>query len=95
LEKAGDDGRRALEIAENTGYIWAKVDAIKLLSSYHQTRERIPDIDKEKEKEFAQRHSKEAAEIEKGLYLTEKEMEELKEQARKEFEEQTKDWDKK
>ncbi len=45
------------------------------------------------EKEFAQRYTKEAAEIKQGLFLTEKQMQELKAQAKKEFEKQTAGWD--
>jgi tetratricopeptide (TPR) repeat protein len=92
VEKAGDDGDRALKIAEDTGYIWAKVDALKLLAAYHQTRAQLPEFDAEQEKESAQRYAKEADEIEKGLFLTEKQMQELKAQARKEFEKQTAGW---
>jgi hypothetical protein len=33
VEKADDDGDGALKIAEDTGYIWARVDALKLLRS--------------------------------------------------------------
>ncbi len=93
VEKAGDDGDRALKIAADTGYVWAKVDALKLLTAYHQTRAQLPEYDTEQEKELAQRYAKEAAEIEKGLFLTEKQMQELKAQARKEFEQQTAGWD--
>jgi hypothetical protein len=92
VEKAGDDGDRALKIAADTGYIWAKVDALKLLAAYHQTRGQLPEFDSEQEKESAQRYAKQAAEIEKGLFLTEKQMQELKAQARKEFEQQTAGW---
>jgi hypothetical protein len=93
IEKSGDDGNRGLQIAEETGYVWAKVDALKLLSSYHQTRARLPYVDKEKEKESAQRYTKEAASIEKDLFITEQQMEELKVQAKIEFEKQTAGWD--
>lgn len=94
VEKAGDDWHEALKIADDTGHIWAKVDALKLLASYHKTRSQLPDTDKQKEKEFANRYEKEAASIEKGLFLTEEQMEKAKEQARNEFEKQTAGWDK-
>jgi len=93
VEKAGDDGVNALKIAEDTGYIWAKVDALKLLTSYHEIRAPLPEYDKEEEKESAQRHAKETAAIEKGLFLTEKQMAELKVKAKKEFEKQTAGWE--
>ena len=93
VEKAGDDGDRALKIAEDTGYIWAKVDALELFCSYHQTKAKLPDFNKEDEKESARRYAKEAASIKKGLFLTEEQMKELKIQAKKEFEKQTADWD--
>jgi len=94
LEKAGDDGREALKIAEQTSYIWAKVEALELLASYYQTRARLPASNAESEKEFAQRYVKEAASLKAGLSLTEKQMQELKAQARKEFDRQTSGWDK-
>ena len=93
IEKAGDDGNEALKIAEDTGYIWAKVDTLELLSSYHQTRSKISDFDTEDEKESARRYAKEAKALKKGLFLTEKQMKELKAKARKEFEKQTAGWD--
>lgn len=95
LEKAGDDGYEALRIAEQTGYIWAKVEALELLASYHQTRTSLPGFNSQDEKEFAQRYAKEAASIKAGLFLTEKQMEELKVQARKEFEKQVAGWEEK
>jgi tetratricopeptide (TPR) repeat protein len=93
LEKAGDDGHEALRIAEDTGYIWAKVDALKLLGSYHQARARLSGFNAEDEKEAAQRHAKEAASLKTGLFLTEKQMQKLKAQARREFEKQIAGWD--
>lgn len=93
VEKAGDDGDLALKIGEDTGYVWAKLDALKLLVSYHQTRAQLPEYDKEQEKESAQRYTKEAESIEKGLLLSEKQMAELKVKAKKEFEKQTAGWE--
>jgi tetratricopeptide (TPR) repeat protein len=95
VEKAGDDGNEALKIAEHTGYIWAKVDALALLHSYHQARTKLSNFNTEEEKESAQRYAKEATALKKGLFLTEKQMEEIKTQARKEFEKQTAGWDEK
>jgi tetratricopeptide (TPR) repeat protein len=95
LEKAGDDGNEALKIAEQTGYIWAKVEALELLASYHKTRGALPGFNSQEEKDFARRYAKEAASIKAGLFLTEKQMEELKAQARKEFEKQVAGWEKK
>jgi len=95
LEKAGDDGNEALKIAEQTGYIWAKVEALELLASYHQTRASLSGFNSQEEKDFAQRYAKETASIKAGLFLTEKQMEELKAQARKEFEKQVAGWEKK
>lgn len=93
VEKAGDDGNEALKIAEHTGYIWAKVDALELLCLYHQKRAKLSHFNTEEEKESAQRYAREATDIKKGLFLTEKQMEEIIAQARKEFEKQTAGWD--
>jgi len=93
LERAGDDGRDALAIADDTGYIWAKIEALELLTSYHQTKAVLPGTNTEDETEQAQRYAREAASLQEGLYLTEEQMEQLKIQARKEFEAQTADWD--
>lgn len=93
IEKAGDDGSEALRIAEQTGYIWAKVDALELLCSYHQARAKLSGFNTEDEKESARRYEKEAKATKKGLFLTEKQMEEAKAKARKEFEKQTAGWD--
>jgi hypothetical protein len=93
IEKAGDDGNQALKIAEQTGYVWAKVDALDLLCSYHKTRAKLPNANKEDEKESARSYAKEAAAIKKGLFLTEKQMEDAKARAKKEFEKQTAGWD--
>lgn len=93
VEKAGDDGNHALKIAIDTGYIWARVDALELLNTYHQTRARLPKSNTVEEKEAAQRYKQEAAAIKKGLFLTEKQMEAAKARAKKEFEKQTAGWD--
>jgi hypothetical protein len=93
LEKAGDDGLEALKIAEQTGYVWAKVEALELLASYHQKRTGLPGLNASDEKDQARRYADEAASLKKGLFLTEKQMEELKAEARKEFERQTAGWD--
>lgn len=93
LEKAGDDGNEALKIAEDTGYIWARVDALELLVSYHQARAKLSQYSTDDERESARRYAKEAAAIKKGLFLTEKQIEEAKAKARKEFEKQTAGWD--
>jgi len=95
LEKAGDDGDEGLRIVEQTEYIWAKVEALELLASYHQTRASLPGYNSQDEKELGQRYAKEAAAIKAGLFLIEKQMEELKSQARKEFEKQVAGWEKK
>jgi hypothetical protein len=94
VEKAGDDGNEALKIAEQTGYIWAKVDALELLCAYHQAKAKFSQFTIEDEKESARRYAKEAASIKKGLFLTERQMEEAKAQAKKEFEKQIAEWDK-
>lgn len=93
VEKAGDDGDLALKIGDDTSYIWAKVGALELLCSYHQTKAKLPNFNTENEKESAQRYAKEATSIKKGLFLSEEQMKELKEQAKKEFEKQIADWD--
>ncbi len=92
IEKAGDDGNEALKIAEHTGYIWAKADALELLCSYHQARAKLSGFNTEDEKESARRYAKETKAIKKGLFLTDKQMEEIKAKARKEFEKQTSGW---
>jgi hypothetical protein len=91
--RPGDDGHDALTIADDTGYIWAKIEALELLVSYHKTKATLPDSNKEAEKELSDRYSKEAASLQDGLYLTEEQMKDLKIQARKEFETQTAGWD--
>ena len=88
-----DDGQNALKIADDTGYVWANVDSLKLLASYHETRAKLPKANKAEEKESAQRYAKEAAKIERDLFLTEKQMSELKVKAKKEFEKQTAGWE--
>ncbi|MCP4609357.1 MAG: hypothetical protein GY845_11655 [Planctomycetes bacterium] len=93
IEKAGDDGSEALKIAADTGYIWAKVDAMELLSSYHEIRAKLSKFDTEEEKESAQRYAKEAKAHKKNLFLTDKQMEKAKAKARNEFEKQTAGWD--
>lgn len=93
VEKAGDDSSEALKIADDTGYIWAKVDALELLCLYHQARAKLSGFNTEDEKESARRYAKEAKANKKGLFLTEKQMEEAKAKARKEFEKQTAGWD--
>jgi hypothetical protein len=45
------------------------------------------------EKDFAQRYANEAASLKAGLFLTEEQMQELKAQARKEFEKQVAGWE--
>jgi len=108
LEQAGDDAHEALKIAEQTGYIWPKVEALELLAAYHQTHhevrlaqdnsetnletlQRKPDF---AHSELAQRYANEAAAIKKGLFLTEEQMQDLKAQARQEFERQIAGWEK-
>jgi hypothetical protein len=75
-----------LKIAEQTGYIWPKVEALELLAAYHQTRATFPVFKSQDEKDAAERYAKEAESIKKGLFLTEEQMQKLKAQARKEFE---------
>ena len=41
MEKAADDGNAALKIAEDTGYIWAKIDALELLAAYYGERAKL------------------------------------------------------
>jgi tetratricopeptide (TPR) repeat protein len=92
VEKACDDGNRALKIAEDTGYIWAKADALELVSLCHQTRAKLSDANKEDEKDSALRYAKEAESIKKRLLLSEEQMKELKVKTRKKFGKQTKKW---
>ena len=93
LEKAGDDGDVALRIAEDTGYIWAKIEALELLAAYHGARAERPGFDPEVEEDFARRHAEDAQFLKDGLTLTERQMESLKAEARREFEEQFAGWD--
>lgn len=86
LERVGDDAHETLKIAEQTGYIWPKVEALEFLASYHQTRANFPGFNSQDEKTSAQRYANEAVSLKAGLVLTEKQIEELKIQARKEFE---------
>jgi len=88
LEQAGDDGHEALKIAKQTGYIWPKVEVLELLVAYHQTRATLPAFNSQDEQDKAQSYANEAASIKKGLFLTEEQMQELKAQARQEFEKQ-------
>lgn len=93
LEKAGDDGHETLKIAEQTEYVWAKVEALELLVAYHQTRSIVPASDSHDEKNKTESYAKEAVSLKAGLFLTEKQIEELKVQARKEFENQIAGWE--
>ena len=93
LEKAGDDGNEALRIAEDTGYAWARVEALEVLAAYHQARAALRGFNKADEKESARRYAEEAASLKSGLFLTSAQMEALKVQARQSFEEQTAGWD--
>lgn len=68
-ERAGDDGKAALEIADRTGYAWAKMEALELLSSYNLKRGR----------------KQEAQALRKRSSLTKSEMKTLKPKARQEF----------
>lgn len=90
LEKAGDDANEALRIAEQTGYIWAKIEALELLSLYHKTRFELSRS--EGDKEYSSRYAKQAASLKPKLFLTKQQMEDLKIQTQKEFEEQTSGW---
>jgi len=92
LEKAGDDGYEALKIAEQTGYVWPKVEALELLARYHQARAEVPDYNPSDEKEQAVRRAKEAKSIKAGLMLTEDQMKKIKVQAREEFTKMTAGW---
>lgn len=94
LEGAGDDGYEALKLAEQIDYIWAKVEALELLASYHQARSSLPGFNAEYERNFAQPYANEVASLKAGLFLTEKQMQELKAQAQTESERQTLGWDK-
>jgi len=91
LEKAGDDANDALKIAEQTGYMWAKIDALDLLSLYHKTRF---ELSRSKEdKEYCSRYAKQVESLKPKLFLTEQQKKDLKIQAKKEFQDQTKEWD--
>jgi hypothetical protein len=93
LEKAGDDAHEALDIADDTGYIWAKVEALELLAAYHLARAKLPPLNTDKEKEHTRHYAEEAVSFEAGLFLTEEQMEKQKAQAREEFEKQVAGWD--
>jgi hypothetical protein len=69
-------------------------EALELLAAYHQTRAGLPAFNAPDEKNSAQRYANEAAAIKKGLILTEEQMQDLKAQARQEFEKQIAGWDK-
>ena len=84
---------RLRSIAEQTGYIWPKVEALELLVTHHQTRAALPGLNNQDERDLQKRYAKEAESIKRGLYLTEAQMEKLKVQARKEFEQQTAGWE--
>lgn len=89
IEKACDDSESALKIAKDTGYIWAKVDALELLSSYHQIRATLLNFNTENENNTAMQYALEASSLKKNLRLTEKQMKKIKILANKEFEKQT------
>jgi hypothetical protein len=95
LEKAGDDASEALKIAEQTGYAWAKLDALEFLSSCYQIRSSLSGFNSQDEREISERHAKETKSLKQGLFLTQEQIEELKSQARKEFETQIAGWEKK
>ena len=92
LEKAGDDENEALRIAEDTGYVWARVEALEVLAAYHQARAALPALNKADENESARRYAEEEASLKSGLFLTSAQMKALKAQARQAFEEQTAGW---
>ena len=94
LEKAGDDANDALKIADQTGYIWPKLEALELLSAYHQIRSSLSGFNAQDEADIARRFAKDAASLKAGLFLTEEQMQQLKTQARLEFEKQTAAWEK-
>jgi tetratricopeptide (TPR) repeat protein len=94
LEKAGDDANDALKIADQTGYVWPKVEALELLANYHKVRSALPAFNSQDENDLALRHTKEVASLKAGLFLTEEQMQQLKTQARLEFEKQTASWKK-
>jgi len=94
VEKAGDDGNEALKIAEQTGYIWAKVEALDLLDSYHKTRATLPGFDPQEEKERAKSYAQEAESLKNKLMLTEEQMQALKAEAQREFQTQISKWPK-
>jgi len=88
LEKVGDNGRNALKIAEDRGYVWAKTEALKLLHSYHQTKAILPFSDPETENRLAQRYLREVESEQAGLNVIEEMIQDIKTEARKVFEDQ-------
>jgi tetratricopeptide (TPR) repeat protein len=89
LEKAGDCGHKALKIAEDSGYLWAKIRALNLLHSYHLVRAGLPAYDADTEKELAQRYLREAEREGSGLLtVSDEEFQEIKAETRKIFDEQ-------
>jgi len=95
LEKAGDDANEALRIAEQTGYAWAKLEALEFFASWHQIRSSLSGFNSQDERELSERHAREAEFLKQVLFLTQEHIDELKSQARKEFESQIAGWEKK
>jgi hypothetical protein len=85
IEKVGDDGINALKIAENTGYVWAKVTALKLLCTFHRIKSQNFHLNKEKNLEAADFYSKEATLLEKKLKISEQLMKDLAAKVKAEF----------
>lgn len=89
LEGAADDEQEALRIADATGYIWAKLEALELLTRCHQAKIELSPQDREAHQDAARSYAHEEAAIRGKLTLTPREIVAIREQARKEFEKET------
>ncbi len=89
LEKAGDSGHKALKIAEDSGYIWAKIAALDLLYSHHKVKVSLLTYDADSERELAQRYLREAEAERSGLLtVSEEEFQGIKAETLKIFDDQ-------
>jgi hypothetical protein len=94
LERAGDDGHQALRLADSTGYAWARLEALQLLASYHQTGVALLAKDAKSDNDSAERYAREADSLKDSLFVTAKQAKESEAQARREFERQISEWGK-
>ena len=90
VEKAGDDGKFGLRIADETKYIWAKIDALELLADYHKHKAKFSN--NKQEAKSAKTYTNEADALKVILTISDKQKKQVKLSAKKEFEQQLEEW---